>query len=287
MAFCSLLLYTGRQSCAALPVFFCPACLVLAAAACCPVARFPRSSPEARAARAYKAAAKAGPPGLRAFLADFPKGADLHVHLSGAVYAESFIRDAGEDGLCVDPPRSVCQAALRTTADSRQPSSGNITSANQDLYDRLIDSFSMRSFVPTRASAGTTSSSPPLAALAGSARSHTGEWVDEVASRAAAQNQQYLELMETPPFSHARRSPTRMSAGTRTLPNPQSLLDHGLRDEVPPIAKTSAPPSRSAARSSTAEPRRPRPPARSRFATSTRFCAVSAGAGLRADAARL
>ena len=43
-----------------------------------------------------------GPPALRAFLSEFPKGADLHVHLSGAVYAETFIRDAGEDGLCVD-----------------------------------------------------------------------------------------------------------------------------------------------------------------------------------------
>jgi adenosine deaminase len=40
---------------------------------------------------------------LRAFLDQFPKGADLHIHLSGAVYAETFIRNAGEDGLCVDP----------------------------------------------------------------------------------------------------------------------------------------------------------------------------------------
>jgi adenosine deaminase len=32
-----------------------------------------------------------------------PKGADLHNHLDGAVYAETFIRVGGEDGLCVDP----------------------------------------------------------------------------------------------------------------------------------------------------------------------------------------
>ena len=32
---------------------------------------------------------------------------------------------------------------------------------------------------------------------------HTGEWLDEVATRAAAQNEQYLELMETPDFRHA------------------------------------------------------------------------------------
>ena len=60
-------------------------------------------SPETRAAQAYRTAAQAGPLALRAFLAQFPKGADLHVHFSGAVYAETYIRDAGEDGLCVDP----------------------------------------------------------------------------------------------------------------------------------------------------------------------------------------
>ena len=58
---------------------------------------------ETRAARAYDTAVRQGPLALQAFLAQFPKGADLHVHLGGAVYAETFIRDAGEDGLCIDP----------------------------------------------------------------------------------------------------------------------------------------------------------------------------------------
>ncbi len=58
---------------------------------------------EARTALIYEANLHQGPEALRAFLEDFPKGADLHVHLSGAVYAETLIRDAGEDGACVDP----------------------------------------------------------------------------------------------------------------------------------------------------------------------------------------
>src|SRR5580658_7429493 len=58
---------------------------------------------EARTALIYEANLHQGPEALRAFLVDFPKGADLHVHLSGAVYAETFIRDAVEDGACVDP----------------------------------------------------------------------------------------------------------------------------------------------------------------------------------------
>src|ERR1700687_181707 len=46
--------------------------------------------------------ARANPIALRHFLFTMPKGADLHMHLSGAVYAESFIRAAAEDHLCVD-----------------------------------------------------------------------------------------------------------------------------------------------------------------------------------------
>ena len=38
---------------------------------------------------------------LRAFLKAMPKGADLHVHLSGAVYAEDFIGWAAAARLCV------------------------------------------------------------------------------------------------------------------------------------------------------------------------------------------
>ncbi len=59
-------------------------------------------SHEARTARAFDATKKQGPLALRDFLIGMPKGADLHVHLSGAVYAESFLRAAGEDGLCID-----------------------------------------------------------------------------------------------------------------------------------------------------------------------------------------
>src|SRR5215472_8983926 len=47
-------------------------------------------------------AARTNPLELRNFLKKMPKGADLHNHLSGAVYAESWIRAAAEDHLCVN-----------------------------------------------------------------------------------------------------------------------------------------------------------------------------------------
>ena len=209
------------------------ACLVLAAATANHAQRpTPQpSTPEARAARAYLAAEKDGPLALRAFLAEFPKGADLHVHLSGAVYAESFIRAAGGDGLCVDTvalsfAKPPCAAPL-------VPASA--VPANQELYDRLINAFSIRSFVPGSGLSAHDHFFATFARFGGTSKSHTGEWVDEAASRAAAQNQQYLELMQTPPFSHAA-SIAHEIGWNPELQNftrlRQALLDHGLRYEV-------------------------------------------------------
>jgi adenosine deaminase len=199
---------------------------------------------------------QAGPLALHGFLSGFPKGADLHVHLSGAVYAETFIRNAAEDGLCVDPDalsfaKPPCAPPLimaSNLASQLQGNlSGNLSLAGQNLYDRLIDSFSMRSFVPTPGFSGHDQFFSTFNRFAGIDKRHTGEWVDEVAGRAAAQNQQYIELMQTPPFSHAAQiaheigwkpdasqtdaSQTDVSR-TELAQLRQALLDRGLRDEI-------------------------------------------------------
>lgn len=211
-----------------------PACLALASvAALHALPPAPSPAAEARTARAYAAAANGGPLALRAFLARFPKGADLHVHLSGAVYAETFIKDAGEDGLCVDPralslAKPPCAAPLEPANDL----SGVLTPAEQDLYDDLVNAFSMRSFVPSPGFSGHDQFFSTFARFSGIAKVHTGEWVDEVASRAAAQNQQYLELMETPPFSHAAKIAHEIGWNANFAQQREALLAKGLRDEI-------------------------------------------------------
>ncbi|HVU44525.1 MAG TPA: hypothetical protein VHD85_00270 [Terracidiphilus sp.] len=196
---------------------------------------------EARAGLLYDANLHQGPEALRLFLADFPKGADLHVHLSGAVYAETFIRDAAEDGLCVDPAAlSFAQPPCKGKLISAKDLSGDMSAANQVLYDKLIDSFSMRSYVPVSEWSGHDQFFATFAKFGGLNKSHIGEWVDEVASRATAQNQQYLELMDTPTFSHAAQiahtigwSAQLAQADPRAFAQfRQQLLDHGLRDEI-------------------------------------------------------
>ena len=50
----------------------------------------------------YFESIKNSPLKLRHFLTTMPKGGDLHSHLSGAIYAESYLAWAAEDGKCVD-----------------------------------------------------------------------------------------------------------------------------------------------------------------------------------------
>lgn len=209
------------------------ACLPLLFAACCSKPKPTVSESEGRAARAFASYAHQGPLALHAFLEQFPKGADLHVHLSGAVYAETFIRDAGEDGLCVDPVAlKFAKPPCRGKLISASVLSGDMTSANQDLYDRLIDSFSLRSFVPMPSLSGHDQFFSTFDRFGGLNHSHRSEWVDEVAARSAAQNQQYLELMETPAFSHAAQIAHAIGWKPDFAAMRQALLDGGLRDEV-------------------------------------------------------
>lgn len=220
------------------------ACLGLAASTL--NAQKPAVSParrEARAARAYDAAVRGGPLTLRAFLVPFPKGADLHIHTSGAVYAETLIRDAAEDGLCVDPVKlkfapPPCEGALVPATSL----SGSMTDAGQALYDKLIDAFSMRDFVPSAGLSRHDHFFATFDRFGGLSGRHRGGWVDEIARRAADQNEQYLELMDTPPFNHALQIAHEIGWSTEvSRPDVtaadfarlrQELLEHGLREEV-------------------------------------------------------
>src|SRR5215208_7051176 len=50
----------------------------------------------------YFESIRKSPPKQLAFLLKMPKGADLHNHLSGAIYAERYIEWAAQAGLCVN-----------------------------------------------------------------------------------------------------------------------------------------------------------------------------------------
>ncbi len=212
---------------------------------------------EQRASRTFDKA-KQSPLELSAFLRRMPKGADLHMHLSGAIYAETFLKDAAADGLCVHLTSLSFFKPLATTRSiPPQPvcGEGNVRAESvfndQKLYDALIDSFSMRSFVPSAGISGHDQFFATFDRFNGLSKSHVGEWLDEVATRAAAQNEQYLEIMETPVFTDVAKISSHIDWPTTPVDPAQNrigdatgtsrddlsrlrdtLLAAGLRDEV-------------------------------------------------------
>lgn len=209
---------------------------------------------EARAIQAFDAArtGKASALDLEAFLRRMPKGGELHMHLSGAVYAETFLKDGVADHLCIDP--RALAFAPRPSAQAICPSGDLDASApfhDQHLYDELVDSFSMRGFVPSEGITGHDQFFATFGRFGPIAPSHMGEWLDEVATRAASQNEQYLEIMVTPSFADLKPLWTRLGwpatppgaavdpLGDTTGTSPaelsalrERLLAGGLRDEV-------------------------------------------------------
>jgi adenosine deaminase len=193
---------------------------------------------EQRATHAFDAARR-DPLDLRAFLVRMPKGTDLHNHLSGAVYAESWIRAGAEDHLCVD---IATHAFVKPDTDSGQNSSmpscgdGKVPAVraytDQHLYDALVDAFSMRSFVPYAGVSGHDHFFDAFAKFGGTAGRHRGEWLDEVASRAAGQNEQYLELMQTPDFTHTLAIAHTIAWSDDLKEMRDTLLAQGLRQDV-------------------------------------------------------
>jgi adenosine deaminase len=181
---------------------------------------------------------RGNPLALHDFLKRMPKGADLHNHLHSAVYAETFIKEAIEDGLCVDPAKNAF-AKPETTAEAAaaQCKSGTVPAetAYKDLhlYNGLIDSFSMRGFVPAEGETGHDHFFGAFKKFGGIDPRHTGAWLNEVVGRAADQNEQYLELMITPTWNRLDTITEGMKWSENFGALRDELLAKGLTEDVP------------------------------------------------------
>jgi adenosine deaminase len=176
---------------------------------------------------------------LRAFLVRMPKGADLHNHLSGAVYAESWIRAASEDQLCINLTNlSFSWPTTKPASPTAQPDCGegkvpaSQAFRDQHLYDSLIDAFSMRGFVPSPGITGHDHFFDTFGKFGGTDPRHAGEWLDEVATRADNQNEQYLELMVTPGFPRAAALSKEIGWRDDFASMRNEYLSKGLRDDI-------------------------------------------------------
>jgi adenosine deaminase len=160
-------------------------------------------SPEERTAQ-YLQSIRNQPSLLLTFLRAMPKGGDLHHHLSGSIYTESYIRWATEDGLCLNR-QTLAFAAAPCDADKGVVPAAQILK-DAGLYQQVINAQSMRFFNgPESAHDHFFNTFGKFGAVS---RAHQGEMLAEVASRSAAQNISYLETMLAIDKGEAPRFPS-------------------------------------------------------------------------------
>ena len=133
-----------------------------------------------------------------AFLRAMPKGGDLHLHLAGAPYPETWLAWAAEDGLCIDaaalaivmPP---CDAPLKPASAAY---------SEPGLYGAMLDSLSTRQ----PGFAGRSGHDQFFTAFdrANSKPERQGDMLADVKRRLAMQNTWYVELMVTPQSRESR-----------------------------------------------------------------------------------
>lgn len=140
----------------------------------------------------YFEAIKTNPHKLTVFLQSMPKGGDLHNHESGATYAENMIKYAYNDNLCVDG------ATLAVFANPHCESQFLLNNAVKDpeFYDKIIDAWSMRHFIPSKET-GHDHFFSTFGKFGLIANQHRGEILAEITDRAGKENESYLELMVT------------------------------------------------------------------------------------------
>jgi hypothetical protein len=169
------------------------------AVSACAAAQDNQTAPEQRAAR-YFESLKAHPLELYAFLRKMPKGGDLHMHLTGSIYAESYIEWAAKvkPDLCVN---QTTFALMLCDGSANPPASRALTDGV--LYRRMVDAWSMRNSEYAGQS-GHDQFFDAFGKFGPAAFDRYGDMVAEVASRAAREGVSYLELMLTPDNGKSR-----------------------------------------------------------------------------------
>ena len=153
-------------------------------------------------ARLYFQEVRRDPTLLRSFLYAFPKGGELHNHLDGAIYAETYIRWGAEDGKCIDlesymvslPP---CDAAAGHPALSEVQFDG-------DVVNRIIDAFSIRNY-ERRPVSGHNKFFSSFRRFYPAGFGREGHMLAESSARSARQNVIYLELLQSWGMEKARQ----------------------------------------------------------------------------------
>ena len=146
---------------------------------------------------AYFDSIRKSPPQQLAFLLRMPKGADLHNHLSGSIYAERYIEWAAAKGLCVNTSTmALAVPASPSNCDAGQtPASAALT--NSILYRQMIDAWSMRNW-QLAGQSGHDHFFDAFGRFGPATYNNSGRMLAEAVKYAARGKVSYVELMLTP-----------------------------------------------------------------------------------------
>jgi adenosine deaminase len=190
------------------------------------------ASAEQRTARYFESTRRQ--PSLQlAFLRDVPKGGDLHIHLSGALYAENLIDYAASDNFCVDRTTAMLIAPPCDDSCEKYMSKPAIRCAYGDhvLYNSIVDAWSMRNW-----EAGEESGHDHFFAtfdkFSLATSNHIGDALAEAAARAAEDHLQYLELMDTADALQSGQLGTKLGWDDDFARMREKLLLNGLKHIV-------------------------------------------------------
>ena len=155
-----------------------------------------KSASEQKTAGYFESIRKS-PPKQMAFLLKMPKGADLHNHLSGSIYAERYIEWAAQAGLCVNnSTMTLMVPASPSKCDSTQ-TPANTALTNSVLYRQMIDAWSMRNWQLSGQS-GHDQFFDAFGKFGPATYNNSGRMLAEAVKSAARGKVSYVELMLTP-----------------------------------------------------------------------------------------
>lgn len=186
-----------------------------------------KQSPQESRTATYFDSIRSQPLLLAAFLREMPKGADLHNHLSGAIYAESFLRWAAEKNACIDV---TTQTALPCNGAADVVPAQDVI-ANPVLYRTVVDAWSMRNWELSGQS-GHDHFFDTFGKFGYAGANRTGDMLAEAITRAFRGRVSYLELMLTPDEGRVSQLGRKTGWENNFSAMRDRLIAGGLRDSL-------------------------------------------------------
>ncbi len=168
---------------------------------------------------------------LVAFLRGMPKGGDLHNHLSGAIYAESYLRWSADAGVCIDTVSMQIQRARCPDHPIGNQRLAREILADSGLRRRAVAAWSMQDWRPG-AESGHDHFFATFGKFSAAAADNAAGMLAEASARAAAEQVSYLELMHTADPNTVSRLGQALGWSGSVTRLRQRLDSAGLRDTL-------------------------------------------------------